>query len=443
MKTTRSLLFAGLVLVSLVSLAPRVAAAQAGDKLWDFLTSDADGVSSSPAIGADGTVYVGANDWKVYALSGQTGRKLWEFKTGSGVDSSPAIGADGTVYVGSGDNKVYALNGQTGDKLWDFQTAGWGVHSSPAIGANGTVYVGSREDQKVYALNGQTGRKLWEFPTGGWVDSSPAIGGEGTVYVGSNDWKVYALNGETGEKLWEFRTGDCVFSSPALSEDGTLYVGSRDGKVYAVNSQTGQKLWEFVTGSAIWSSPAIGTDGTVYVGSGDGRVYALQGTRPLASSPWPKFHGHPRNSGAAFAAPSLFQSPTFSVMLEGEAECLSVPVWAYPRADLQWFLNETAVPGATDATLLLPGVTRRDGGIYRLIATNVAGAASREITVVVSNVEPNAFLRWRCESSGAPIVLEAAPLIGGSWTELEAFPEGLAAGFHLAEAPAVGARFYR
>ncbi|SVB25783.1 uncharacterized protein METZ01_LOCUS178637, partial [marine metagenome] len=30
-------------------------------------------------------------------------RFLWEFKTGDTVDSSPAIGSDGTVYVGSVD----------------------------------------------------------------------------------------------------------------------------------------------------------------------------------------------------------------------------------------------------------------------------------------------------------------------------------------------------
>ena len=35
--------------------------------------------------------------------------KLWEFETGYGVVSSPAIGSDGTVYVGSWDNKLYAI----------------------------------------------------------------------------------------------------------------------------------------------------------------------------------------------------------------------------------------------------------------------------------------------------------------------------------------------
>jgi outer membrane protein assembly factor BamB len=37
------------------------------------------------------------------------GVQLWEFKTGYGVFSSPAIGSDGTVYVGSYDKKLYAI----------------------------------------------------------------------------------------------------------------------------------------------------------------------------------------------------------------------------------------------------------------------------------------------------------------------------------------------
>ena len=52
------------------------------------------------------------------------GTVLWEFEMGDGVGSSPAIGPDGTVYVGSWDKKLYAINGKTGDKLWEFKTGG-------------------------------------------------------------------------------------------------------------------------------------------------------------------------------------------------------------------------------------------------------------------------------------------------------------------------------
>ena len=39
----------------------------------------------------------------------KTGVELWEFVTGRWVFSSPAIGSDGTVYVGSNDKKLYAI----------------------------------------------------------------------------------------------------------------------------------------------------------------------------------------------------------------------------------------------------------------------------------------------------------------------------------------------
>ena len=105
--------------------------------------------------------------------------------------SSPAIGSDGTVYVGSQDNKLYALSGKSGDKLWEFETGSY-VLSSPAIGSDGAVYVGSY-DKNLYAINGKTGDKLWEFKTGDFVCSSPAIGSDGTVYVGSDDHWLYAI----------------------------------------------------------------------------------------------------------------------------------------------------------------------------------------------------------------------------------------------------------
>ena len=78
-----------------------------GTVLWEFETGD--DVRSSPAIGSDGTVYVGSYDKKVYAINGKSGVKLWEFETGDGVFSSPAIGSDGTVYFGSNDKKLYAI----------------------------------------------------------------------------------------------------------------------------------------------------------------------------------------------------------------------------------------------------------------------------------------------------------------------------------------------
>ena len=53
-------------------------------------------MSSSPAIGGDGTVYVGSADDKLYAINSD-GSQKWAFTTGHDVISSPAICSDGTV----------------------------------------------------------------------------------------------------------------------------------------------------------------------------------------------------------------------------------------------------------------------------------------------------------------------------------------------------------
>jgi hypothetical protein len=65
-------------------------------------------VFSSPAVGGDGTIYVGSRDYKLYAIS-PDGTLQWSFPTSHYVESSPAIGGDGTIYVGSIDNKLYAI----------------------------------------------------------------------------------------------------------------------------------------------------------------------------------------------------------------------------------------------------------------------------------------------------------------------------------------------
>ena len=73
---------------------------------WKFKTDS--GVYLSPAIGKDGTIYVGSWDHYLYAIN-PDGNLKWKFETGYRVKSSPAIGKDGTIYVGSGDNYLYAI----------------------------------------------------------------------------------------------------------------------------------------------------------------------------------------------------------------------------------------------------------------------------------------------------------------------------------------------
>ncbi len=90
--------------------------ASTGNLLWNHTVGSID--QSSPAV-ANGVVYVGSDisgpnpsnrtdSGNFYAFNATTGAIIWSYKTGEAVLSSPAI-ANGVVYVGSNDGKVYAF----------------------------------------------------------------------------------------------------------------------------------------------------------------------------------------------------------------------------------------------------------------------------------------------------------------------------------------------
>ncbi len=81
--------------------------ATTGLQIWSSPTGA--GVSSSPALSLGSKMVLsGSNDQYLYALNMTTGARLWRYPTGGAIWSSPAV-ADGRVFFGSDDFKVYAL----------------------------------------------------------------------------------------------------------------------------------------------------------------------------------------------------------------------------------------------------------------------------------------------------------------------------------------------
>ena len=165
---------------------------------------------SSPAV-ANGVVYFGSGDGKLYAFSaaGSTGcsgtpkicTPLWTGATGNQIASTPAV-AGPVAYIGSLDGKLYAFSaaGTTGcsgtpkicTPLWT--APGAGGQSSPAV-ANGVIYNGSSGKLYAFSAAGSTGcsgtpktcTPLWTSPNNGNTTySSPAVA-NGLVYEGQWD----------------------------------------------------------------------------------------------------------------------------------------------------------------------------------------------------------------------------------------------------------------
>jgi outer membrane protein assembly factor BamB len=228
----------------------------------------------TPALDAKGTLYLGSGNGKFYAVATKntcldsvnnlcsywappgTVLATYSTSTGSAITTSPAVGADGTVYFGSLDTHVYAVTptwtnycgkGRCSNFLsigtkWTVKTGG-AVYSSPAIDSSGNVFIGSL-DGKLYALAGATGAIEATFQTNSGIYSSPAISSDGIVYFASEEGILHAA--------WFF-PGGCLLScgwSPAFFDGWDISLGA----------------------GSLLSSPALDSAGAVYIGGGNSNI---------------------------------------------------------------------------------------------------------------------------------------------------------------------------
>jgi outer membrane protein assembly factor BamB len=100
--------------------------------------------SSTPAVSGS-SVYFGAGDGNLYSLSLNSGTQQWSGHTAAAIESSPAVTADGKIYVGSDDGNLYVYD-STG-KLVTQEHIGGFVSSSPAIGSDGAIWIASQSGQ--------------------------------------------------------------------------------------------------------------------------------------------------------------------------------------------------------------------------------------------------------------------------------------------------------
>ncbi len=216
----------------------------------------------SPAIGADGTIYIGTHDGKMNALSADLSTVKWSVSVGG--DASATI-ADGVIYAGSTDKKVYAIDAN-GAVKWSFDT-GDAIVAPVSVGGDDTVYAGS-SDGKLYAID-PAGKLKWSYATGGPIKGTPAVLG-GAVYVGSEDKKLHAVRSDTGGFKWAYATLGAV-ASPIIGKDGIVYAGSSDGHVYAV-TPGGSLYFAVNVKGAVSGPPAFGGDGAMYVATNNALV---------------------------------------------------------------------------------------------------------------------------------------------------------------------------
>ncbi len=109
---------------------------------------------SSPAIDA-GMVFIhsAGSTNNFLGINATTGSIVWTSNVGSfDFCSSPAV-ADGKVFIGADDGKLYCFNATNGQVIWTYLT-GESIRSSPIV-AYGNVYVGSDSSSSSPSSTGQ------------------------------------------------------------------------------------------------------------------------------------------------------------------------------------------------------------------------------------------------------------------------------------------------
>ncbi len=219
-------------------------------------------VRSTPAVSSDGVVYVSdsqnlyayqvpAHAFPISGLARSTTDKLpfidraVPTMTPQLCTGSPAIGPDGTIYVGSIDGHMYAVN-TDGTVKWTFACPDvydyypntlYSVVCTPAISPYGAVYFGDTGGN-FYALD-SSGNLIRGFPvpppdryTNYAYYGSPVIGMGGVVYVVRDPGALVAFLGTnyvgiSTQTIMGFHDDYWALGiTPSIGPDGTVYLSS-------------------------------------------------------------------------------------------------------------------------------------------------------------------------------------------------------------------------
>ncbi len=229
------------------------------------------GASETSPLLADGHVFVGDRDGRVWALAPRSGRVTWVFRAGGAVKGGLALSGS-RLFVGAYDGHVYALDATSGRQLWRASAqprlGHRGAFYSTPSAAYGRVYIGST-DGKVYSFGAASGKLRWSHSTGGYVYGSPAIW-NGLILVGSYDGQFYAFDAATGDIHWRFAARGPI-SGSANVIGGVVYFATLSGHTYGLDARDGRLRWSFNAGR--YSAP-VG-DGRKLYAIGDGSLFAF------------------------------------------------------------------------------------------------------------------------------------------------------------------------
>lgn len=237
---------------------------------WRFKLAG-DYSAHSPGIGADGTVYVGLSNGKLYAIA-PDGAQRWVVQSGlgGGVYGPVSVGADGTIYVaglaaspsGTGNTGAIFAYTPAGTRKWMFNATNQIIMAGPNVGPDGNIY----------AVTRFSGIGLFSLTPAGQLRFSAADG--------------FSQRGPLGEAI--------AFGANQLYFAFDMYGTGNPSTLFGYDFNGGQRFRAFNTASH--AQPAVGPNGNVVVETfPTGVGLSLAAYSPAGAQQW-SFYEFPGNT---------------------------------------------------------------------------------------------------------------------------------------------------
>ena len=264
---------AGLVVCGVKTGKVLAFAKDAGELVWSFKTRGS--VRTRPAFD-NGQLFVGSSDGCLYRLDAQSGRPTWPrpYCTDAAIYGGPVVSGD-TVLFSVTIDKIYAVSGNDGRFLWEYHRdrprfmSAEGV-ASPAV-EDDRVYVGFSDGALVALVQG---KPVWTADLGvdvqqKDVDATPVLDGE-VLYTAAFGQGPAAVRKSDGHVLWRGRFFGCT--RPQVYGDRLVF-GTADGEVVAAKKDDGAVLWVMKMDEGAAYQPVVVAD--VVIAGGDRGLYSM------------------------------------------------------------------------------------------------------------------------------------------------------------------------
>jgi hypothetical protein len=143
--------------------------------------------------------------------------------------------ADGKVFIGDLDGKVYGLSLDDGRTLWVAENPGG---TCAALAVAGDVVIATAIPGGMTAFEVATGRPRWRIETAKAITGAPLVIG-GKVFSGCHDGRVYAVAASNGKRVWTSANLGASIVGELCGDANAIYVGAENMFFHKLDIATG------------------------------------------------------------------------------------------------------------------------------------------------------------------------------------------------------------